>query len=321
MTRLLAGTFTLLLASGLLATAQQSDNELISTSYDLPPSFADRIEASASSFMDGDGLDKDRHWMNFFREMGVQWPKGSSVRYDSSASKLFVVNTGENLRILDLVFSELGPGSVSFQIEIEVQFVEFQLTDLDRLAATKGIIDAQTLRALWQQGKAELLYAPKVVTQAGEEATVKGVTEYIYPTEFEVCAVSSQTTNSAADAVGALVEPGSFETREVGVILSVLPDVSPEGSMINLVMTPEVVYEPVWRDYGSDFVDSLGNEQHAPMEQPFFYTQLASTSISIQNGATILFGGGLTSRDKCKVVYTFITARLVDIEGKPVGRR
>jgi general secretion pathway protein D len=148
------------------------------------------------------------------------------------------------------------------------------------------------LHALEQRGYADLLSAPKVTTQAGQEATIKVVTEYIYPTDFEVTPVTGTATTTGASTIrGGVVEPSNFETREVGVILSVLPDVSPEGRMINLTMTPEVVSEPEWRDYGSVFTDDEGNETRLRMEQPFFHTRSISTSISIYNGATVVMGG------------------------------
>ena len=39
------------------------------------------------------------------------------------------------------------------------------------------------LHALQQRGHTDLLSAPKITTQSGQQATIKVVTEYIYPTE------------------------------------------------------------------------------------------------------------------------------------------
>ena len=54
------------------------------------------------------------------------------------------------------------------------------------------------------------------------------------------------------------------------------------------------------------------------MEMPFFHTQTVTTSISIKDGATVLLGGGMPSRDPAKVVYTFVSARRVGLDGKPL---
>ena len=201
------------------------------------------------------------------------------------------------------------------------------------------------LHMLEQRGYADLLSAPKVTTQAGTEATIKVVTEYVYPTDFEVTPITGTSgVAGTSTIVGGVVEPSGFETREVGVILSVLPDVSPEGRMINLTMTPEVVTEPEWKDYGSVYTDAEGNEQRLSMEQPFFHTRSLSTSISIYNGATVVMGGMINEtrqdvddkipflgdipivgklfrskyeKSEKRNLLIFVTARLVD----PAGRR
>jgi len=144
------------------------------------------------------------------------------------------------------------------------------------------------------------------------------------------------------------VEPSTFETREVGVILSVLPEVSTEGQMINLNMTPEVVSDPTWYEYGSRFTDADGNEQLLAMPQPFFHTRSVNTSISIYNGATVVMGGMITEvrtdvedripflgdlpligrlfrssyeNSEKRNLLIFVTARLVDPNGLPIKKQ
>lgn len=206
---------------------------------------------------------------------------------------------------------------------------------------------SMVLHALEQRGYADLLSAPKVTTQAGQEATIKVVTEYIYPTDFEVTPVTGTSPTGASTIRGGVVEPSGFETREVGVILSVLPDVSPEGRMINLTMTPEVVSEPEWKDYGSVYTDDDGNENRLSMQQPFFHSRAISTSISIYNGATVVMGGMITEnrvdiedkvpllgdlpllgrlfrskseRSDKRNLLIFVTARLVDPAGRELDQ-
>jgi general secretion pathway protein D len=201
------------------------------------------------------------------------------------------------------------------------------------------------IHALEQKGDADLLSAPKVTTQSGQEATIKVVTEYIYPTEFTVTPITGAGLNGLATIVGGVVEPGGFETREVGVILKVTPEVSTEGQMINLTMSPEVVTDPDWKDYGSTYTAPDGSQQVLTMLQPFFHTRAITTSISIYNGATVAMGGminesrtetddkipfmgdipliGRLFRSKIdqsekRNLLIFVTARLVDPAGKPV---
>ena len=248
----------------------------------------------------------------FFADMGVAWPEGSSIRRMPSIGRLVVKNTPENLARFEEVLATLNlPPN---QIEIEVQFVEFNMEDIDALSR-QGMITVEGLQALRQQGKFRLIAAPKVVTQAGQEATVKSVTEYIYPTQFTVEPATLSNTNSAANAAGGFVEPSSFETREVGSILSVMPQVTPGRQWLILTLAPEHVCEPTWKDYGNKTGNASG-----PMEQPFFHTYSFTTQIIIKDGATVLAGGGMNSRDGKKMVYAFLSARMIDLDGRPLKK-
>ncbi len=187
-----------------------------------------------------------------------------------------------------------------------------------KLSAFTGNADISViLHMLSQRSDTDTLSAPKVVTKNGNEAVMKVVTEYIYPTEFEV--EISQQSNSGSSIYGgssgmtlATVEPQNFETREVGVILQVVPEVSPEGQMINLMLNPQVVSEPTWKNYGmkipyfrnsaslADMVTGYSlSEQDVeymelPMEQPFFSVRSVNTQLSVFNGATVVMGGLIT---------------------------
>ena len=78
--------------------------------------------------------------------------------------------------------------------------------------------------------------APKVLARPGEEATIKVETEYIYPTDYVVQLQSSSSGGSgnsggsSQSAIPAVVEPQSFQMREVGVILQVTPTLTDDGT-------------------------------------------------------------------------------------------
>ena len=183
-----------------------------------------------------------------------------------------------------------------------------------RVNAFLGNADvSMILHMLSQRSDSDLLSAPKVVTKSGQEAIMKVVTEYIYPTEFEVTMSqqgnsSGSTTSGSSGEPLAIVEPQNFEMREVGVILQVVPEVSAEGQMINLLLNPQVVSEPVWKNYGTKVPKAVPTTiwdavlgtwvttseveyTELPMEQPFFPVRSVSTQLSIYNGATVVMGG------------------------------
>ena len=111
------------------------------------------------------------------------------------------------------------------------------------------------LHMLAQRSDTDLLSAPKVLTRPGEEAVIKVVTEYIYPTDYDVqlnssSSSSSGSSGSSQSAILAVVEPQSFTMREVGVILDVTPTLTDDGNLIDLKLNTQVVDEPTWRNYG-----------------------------------------------------------------------
>ena len=154
------------------------------------------------------------------------------------------------------------------------------------------------LHMLSSRQNTDLLSAPKVVTKNGQEATIKVVTEYIYPTEYEVEMLNVEDENGNSFPMGAVVEPNNFQTREVGVQLTVMPSVTEDGQLIDLTLAPQVVSEPTWKNYGSTYPMMMpdGNYSQAQlnMEQPFFPVRSITTSIQIFNGATVVMGGMIT---------------------------
>ena len=101
---------------------------------------------------------------------------------------------------------------------------------------------------------------------------MKVVTEYIYPTEYDVQLTasgghssSSSTTSSGGGGaeILAVVEPENFTMREVGVILQVTPELSQGGQLINLHLHPQVVSDPTWRNYGMRIPKSSNSQYNA----------------------------------------------------------
>ena len=161
--------------------------------------------------------------------------------------------------------------------------------------------------------------------------------------------LATSTGGGAAAAANVVQEtvvvPQNFQTRDVGVMLTCLPEVSPNGSTINLTLTPQVVTEPTWYQYGSVIRRADGSEQVLNMPQPFFHTRTVTTQISIYDGATVVMGGLITEqlrtvndkipflgslpllgklfssssqRSEKRNLLIFVTARLVSPAGKVI---
>ncbi len=124
-----------------------------------------------------------------------------------------------------------------------------------RVNAFLGKADlSMILHMLSQRSDTDLLSAPKVLTRPSSLAVIKVVTEYIYPTDYDVQLTSSSSSgnqySSGGSSVLAIVEPQNFTMREVGVILQVTPTLTDDGNLIDLELETQVVDEPTWKNYG-----------------------------------------------------------------------
>ena len=166
-----------------------------------------------------------------------------------------------------------------------------------RVNAFLGNADlSMILHMLSQRSDTDLLSAPKVLTGPGKEATMKVVTEYIYPTEYDVQLTASGGGSSGGSSSGggsseilAVVEPENFTMREVGVILQVTPELSQGGQLINLHLHPQVVSDPTWKNYGMRIPKSSNSQFNA-------FDSVSGIMNSLVNNLTTL--GGLTEDER-----------------------
>lgn len=140
------------------------------------------------------------------------------------------------------------------------------------------------LSAIEQNSNTNTLSSPKITTISGQEAVIKIVKEYRYPTKYEIEVIRVE------DAGGETVTqsfpvPVEFKTRDIGIILRVTPNVGSDEETINLTLVPEVSEFDIDDDmynYGTD---------ERPFLQPFFNTRNATASIIVNNNDTVVMGG------------------------------
>ncbi len=150
------------------------------------------------------------------------------------------------------------------------------------------------LHALNQRQNVDILTCPKVTTLNGHQAEIKSVREFLYPEEFEVIPPVIENNTVRAPAA---VEASSFTRRDVGVILTVTPDVGGDRKTINLTLVPEVSRFVTWLDYGADIGLADGTETtHAPQLQPLFSSDHVATSVVVNDGDTIVLGGTISTQ-------------------------
>lgn len=182
-----------------------------------------------------------------------------------------------------------------------------------------GIINNNNLtmlmRGLDQKKGVDFVTKPTTVTRSGQQSTVEVIREFIYPEEYEPPELPNSVGggDTLIDGNGNVVAatsrpltpitpatPTSFTKRDVGVVLDVLPTVSADGNLVDLVLKSSVVDFDGFVNYGtpitSPSTDAFGATQNLVLTpnsilMPVFSALKADTSLTIQNGATIVFGG------------------------------
>jgi len=293
--------------NNLTGYSQTLNNTLTTTTYD-----ENNIPGTTSST-------KNYTWID-----GAGWIRGTAEDSSEKTGKNGLINAidGTTYQTGNRYLSTSGNPVVGDQLSVNDKFM--------RMNMFLGNADlSMILHMLSQRSDTDLLSAPKVVTKSGQEATIKVVTIYRFPQDYDVTIQSTSSggssgyysSGSSSGKILPMVEPQNFETQEVGVILTVTPDLSPEG-LINLALQPKIVSEPEWRDFGMKVpMDAVMGDQNTilqaangvanlassqskssddiewfsvPMEQPFFKERSIDTHVTLYNGSTIVMGGLIT---------------------------
>lgn len=214
--------------------------------------------------------------------------------------------------IIGIAVLTLGFMSRASEVEVEVRYIQFDRADI-QAASRIGDLSVESLLRLYRAGKGDLLVSPTVRTRFGKEATTKSVVECIYPTQFVVTPITggSPNTNKVPGSVGAVAKPSGFQTREVGAILQVMPELASDGQTINISLSSQFIFKPEWKDYGSEYTSSDGRTNKLPMPQPMFPSVAINSSLSVPTNAPVLISGGTPSPDGNKLIYVILQARIL----------
>ncbi len=221
-----------------------------------------------------------------------------------------------------------------------------QMSGLGFFAGKATMTGAQLLaylKALQQQGKVNLLNAPRITTISGQMANIQVIRSFPYATSASRTEVELETVT--ADVTTKNIYP--VETYEIdeeltGILLEVTPVVMEGSDIITLDIHPEVtkLSEQVDITQSDAFPSNLG--------WPIIDTRTAQTSVMVRSGETIIIGGLIQDQDvhtierkipilgdvpllgnlfkykyesrEKKNLVVFLTARLIDTKGKEVRK-
>lgn len=243
-------------------------------------------------------------------EMGLEWLLGDDLKFFlHEASNGGVTPAGALQRVqFDRLQKTIGGKTVDQSLTGNNRFFTTDpLTGLTQASLTgennalvsfSGILTKPefsiVLHAINQKTKNNVLSSPRVTTINGQRAQIKVVQEFIYPTEYEV---TPATTNSQGTVTTPpVVAPGSFETRDIGIVLDVTPNVGADRKTINLTIIPEVSEFIRWLDFGVPTQTIVqGTDKRVipgyPILQPLFGTRTVTTSVIANDGDTVVLGG------------------------------
>lgn len=173
------------------------------------------------------------------------------------------------------------------------------------------------IRALSRKTGSDLMSAPKVTVLSGKRANIVVAQEMLYPESYgDIESTASAGEGGAAISITAGT-PQDFTKRNVGVELSVTPNVENDDT-ISLILEPRVTEFEGFVEYGGTSVASTAGVTvtvPAGFYQPIFSTREITTEVTVFDGATVVMGG--LTRDEVRTVNDRVPI-LGDIPG--VGR-
>lgn len=218
-------------------------------------------------------------------------------------------------------------------VQVTLEMIEVSQADATQLLykdkfGKDGTKLRAALQAMVDSQKASVLETMMVVSHSGTKATSESIREVIYPTEYlPSCGLFEDPTkkenetpnDKALKAAMTAVCPSAFETRNTGSTLEIEPTIGNDGSIIDLRVAPEILFEAGNRKW-SIHKDELGNE--LAVEMPFFYSIRTSTALTLADGAPELLCV-LTPKnaegipDRTRKVFAIVTADVVTQKARP----
>lgn len=268
----------------------------------------------------------EQKWKSRFSEKGLEltWPAGSSIvsRREGLTVYLRVTNTPDNLVKVVKYFRDRENEESLHLLECDVRIVGAGREALKAVGfeGAGHVSDAAALcKKLLDRDDVDLIDASRVIVRSGDEYVTKAVTEYIYPTEYNLRIESPISTNSQSSVSAnslhsqncalSAVEPTMFTMREVGSIIQMTPTLTYDCRLVDIVLNVQFVSDPIWKDYGVKAPPATPSRYDLPMEQPFFPVRSVDVRTTVKPGRTAVFvGGGLSQKESGnKTLLVFVT--------------
>lgn len=147
------------------------------------------------------------------------------------------------------------------------------------------------LDAIEKTGSTNLLSAPKVMTRNQQEAVMKVVKEYRFPEDDSFEPFYYTYFYGGYRCQGRAIIPTSFaEVTDIGIMLTVLPDIGADMKTVTLKIHPIVNEFLGWITYG-EISEDLEEEKVNIFHLQNIHEQEIDTQIVVEDGETVVLGG------------------------------
>lgn len=204
------------------------------------------------------------------------------------------------------------PISQERSVRIDVQTILVDNADIGEVDRGQVLTPAR-ITALRKEGKALLVTSETLTARIGQEATLKGVTEYTYPTEFTEQTKEEKKPQVKVDVKieETSVVPSDFATREVGNILHVTP-VYHDRNRVCLKVSTMMVQPPLWVSYPEGELTGRFSDNPYTGSQPVFRTAGTETEIVVTPDHPIVLAATPRPHMEHKTLVTVLMASLVE---------
>jgi len=168
---------------------KKGESELSVQTYAIPSAFLGKGSSNSSDQIVPGKNGKRKTAKDILESAGISFPEGASASFDQLTNTLTVINSEDQLELVDAYIGLNGYGgfsNINTILEyIETDSVRFHDWMFQNRITTDGTALRKEAQKWVKDGKATIIETILVNTQSGVPAKTRSVHEVIYPTEWD----------------------------------------------------------------------------------------------------------------------------------------
>ena len=167
-------------------------------------------------------------------------------------------------------------------------------------------LSTEDLSLLLRQGDGRIISSQSLVTKDRVEAIIRD--DNTHRIAQDVAVELIKLTSETNTPVAAVAKPLDFQDIAAGINARVTPVISDNGESISIEITSEFIEDIEFFPKAIGCVHSEKGELNLTTETAVVKRHAVQTIVTIQNGDTLLLGGGTTTKDD-EDVYVFVSCK------------